>query len=59
LSEIDTKGIEPTAQVTGLESVFREDKDPHKAGLYSDKLLEQTPDRKGDFVRVKGVMKDK
>ena len=25
LNEIDTTGVEPTAQVTGLESVFRKD----------------------------------
>ena len=26
LSEVNTDGVEPTAQVTGLENVFREDK---------------------------------
>lgn len=25
LNEVDTKGVEPTSQVTGLEDVFRED----------------------------------
>ncbi len=43
LSEVDTENIEPTAQVTGLENVVREDvvyKDPLAS---PDALLQQSP----------------
>jgi len=57
LKEVETVGIEPTAHVTGSENIFREDDNPHKPGEYSEKLLEQAPNKKEKHVRVKGIQK--
>lgn len=56
LQEVDTKGVEPTAQVTGLENIARLDvadnalADSARAGI-----LENMPSKKGEFVKVKAV----
>ena len=42
LQEVDTKKVEPTAQVTGLSSVFREDV-ILKNGVEPDALLATSP----------------
>ena len=55
LNEIDTKGVEPTAQVTGLENVFRKDEPLGVVKTEPGKLLEQAPDRRDDYVKVKAV----
>jgi len=41
LNEVDTTGVEPTAQVTGLEDVTREDK--ARAREITDELIKQMP----------------
>lgn len=61
LNEVDTKGMEPTSQVTGLENILRKDdiKTAHEAGQFSDALLAQAPEREGNYVKVRGVMESK
>ncbi len=55
LKEVDTDGIEPTAQVTGLENVTREDKIEECDAAAREALLELAPDREDDLVKVKSV----
>jgi len=65
LNEINTNKVQPTAQVTGLTNVMREDLSAEalaKAGEIEkfDKeeregILNQSPDRDGDFIKVKSV----
>lgn len=56
LSQVDTSQIEPTAQVTGLKDVFREDEikewDENEVNL----ALADSPDKEGRFVRVKRIL---
>lgn len=55
LNEVDTTGVEPTAQVTGLEDVFRkDDAKPWWDGNPMD-LVEAAPSHEGRFVKVKEV----
>lgn len=56
LSEVNVVGVEPTAQVTGLENVFRKDetRSEYNAGEVS-KLRETMPQREGDYLKVKAV----
>ena len=55
LKEVDTTGVEPTAQVTGLEDVFRkDDATPWWEGNPID-LVEAAPEHEDRFVKVKGV----
>jgi aspartyl-tRNA(Asn)/glutamyl-tRNA(Gln) amidotransferase subunit C len=42
LQEVDTEGIEPTAQVTGQSNIFREDV-PGKSSIDPDALLATSP----------------
>jgi len=42
LQEVDTEGVEPTAQVTGLHNSFREDV-IHESDTTPDELLECSP----------------
>jgi len=56
LKEIDTSQALPTAQVTGLKNVMREDKiDNEESKKTRGKILENAPERDGDFIKVKAV----
>lgn len=56
LKEVDTAGIEPTAQVTDLKNVAREDKPRDCA--HRKELLEQMPQKTGDLLKVPAVFED-
>lgn len=51
LQEVDTKKVEPTAQVTGIENSFRKD-DVKKKQASPDELLETSPLSKLDHQIV-------
>ena len=55
LSEVDTTGLVPTAQVTGLTNVMR--KDVVKKQLVStEELLRIAPDTKENYIRAKRMI---
>ena len=54
LGELDTSGVEPTYQVTGLESVWREDE--VQPGISAEKLLELAPEKQNNQVKVPQVL---
>lgn len=37
-------------------NVMREDVNPHESGIFTQKLLEQTPAREGDYIKVKKIL---
>jgi len=53
LQEVDTKNIEPIAQITGLENIER--KDVVEQEDYKERLLKLVPDRQDDYFKVKTV----
>ncbi len=57
LQEVDTSGVEPTAQVTGLENVLRED----KVNVWDKKeqadALNQAPSLEDGQIKVRRVLK--
>jgi len=55
LQEVDTKGIEETAQVTGLENVFRPDEIKHCPEDEREIALDQAPEKMANLIKVKGV----
>ena len=55
LREVNTTGIEPTAQVTGLVNRFREDEVIPADEATRQSLLEAMPEREGDYLKVKAV----
>lgn len=54
LGELDTSGVEPTYQVTGLENVWREDE--VKSGVSRDGLLGLAPEKQNNQVKVPQVL---
>ncbi len=55
LDAIDTDGVTPTAQVTGLENVTRKD-EVDTAGLSTEELLANAPDQIAQYIKVKRVL---
>lgn len=55
LNELNTDKIEPTAHITGLENVVREDNPWDKNEEQRKKLLELSPDLKDKYIKVKHV----
>jgi aspartyl-tRNA(Asn)/glutamyl-tRNA(Gln) amidotransferase subunit C len=37
-------------------NVLREDENPHESGIYTEKILKESPDREGDFIKVKNIL---
>jgi len=56
LGEVDVKGVLPTAQVTGLENVLREDEIKNWPEDGVKKALEGAPERERGFIKVKRVI---
>jgi len=56
LQEVDTTGVEPTAQVTGLEDVFREDKIVEWNKKEVDLALKQSPEMENEQTKVKRIL---
>jgi len=56
LKEVDVKGVEPTAQVTGLENVLREDEVKNWDEKEIEEALKDAPEREGRFIKVKRVI---
>ena len=54
LGKLDTAGVEPTYQVTGLENVWREDE--VQPGIPAEKLLEMAPEKQNNQVKVPRVL---
>ena len=54
LGKLDTAGVEPTYQVTGLENVWRDDE--VQSGISRDELLELAPDKQNNQVKVPQVL---
>lgn len=56
LKEVDVKGVEPTAQVTGLENVLREDEVKDWDQQEIEEALAGAPAREGRFIKVRRVI---
>lgn len=55
LNEVDTTGLQPTYQVTGLENVMRDDV-VIDYGLSREDLLKNAPDQHEGHIKVKRVL---
>jgi len=57
LDQVDTKNVEPTSQVTGLEDVFRED--VAAPSLPQEAVLSQAKTQHNNLFQVKGIFEEK
>lgn len=55
LAELDTTGVEPTYQVTGLENVWRDDK-VTDSGVLREALLALAPETQDNQIKVPKVL---
>jgi aspartyl-tRNA(Asn)/glutamyl-tRNA(Gln) amidotransferase subunit C len=55
LSELDTSGVEPTYQVTGLENVWRDD-EVQESDVTREQLLALAPQQTDSSVKVPKVL---
>ena len=39
-----------------IENVMRDDANPHEPGVYTKDLVDQFPEKKGDFLKVKKIL---
>lgn len=58
ISQIKEVAGEEEFKVPAHRNVMRSDENPHDAGAFAEALLSQLPDRKGEYVRVKKVLKE-
>lgn len=56
LNEVDTKNVEPTSQVTGLENVTREDKPA--PSLSQEEVLKNTKSQHNGMFKVKAIFEE-
>jgi len=56
LKEVDVKGVEPTAQVTGLENVLREDVVRDWDSDEIEEAIKDAPEREERFIKVKRII---
>ncbi len=54
LNEVDTNGVSPTSQVTGLENITREDEVTQS--LSQEEALSNAKSTHNGFFRVKGIL---
>ncbi len=55
LNDADVDGVEPTAQITGLENVARKDEIRIQLATPQE-LLKNLPDREDDYIKVKRMI---
>lgn len=56
LQKIDTNTIEPIGHITGMTNIYREDKDEEFGDLGRKGIMENVPDTKDNYIRVKAVL---
>ena len=56
LNKVDTKGVEPTAHITGLQNVMREDRAGDTNREQREKILKLAPKRRDGYVKVKAIL---
>jgi len=54
LKEVDISGVEPTAHITGLENVARED--VARDSLDKTEIIALFPDKKDNYDKVKSIL---
>jgi aspartyl-tRNA(Asn)/glutamyl-tRNA(Gln) amidotransferase subunit C len=55
LNEVDTDGIDPIAHITGAKNVTREDKVVEYSDETKEKIINNFPEKKDRFDKVKAV----
>ena len=56
LEELDVAGVEPIGHITGMQDVFRTDKNEDFGELGREAIMENAPEKKEGYIKVKSVL---
>jgi aspartyl-tRNA(Asn)/glutamyl-tRNA(Gln) amidotransferase subunit C len=56
LNELDVEGIEPIGHITGMQNVFRSDRQEDFGLSEKAKILKNVPESKDGYIKVKSVL---
>lgn len=56
LNRLNTAKTEPTANITGLENVIREDKAQKSEEKKRKRILDNAPNKKDNYLKVKAIL---
>ncbi len=56
VSQLDELTVDKRLPLLPYTNVFRADENPHKPGIYTEKIAEQFPAREGDYLSVKQII---
>lgn len=59
LNEVDTQGVEPTSQTTGLTNVFNPDEVSSERVLTQDEALSGTDNIHNGYFKVKAILSER
>lgn len=59
LAEVDTRGVEPTSQTTGLTDVFREDEAKSSQGLSQEEALGGSEEVHNGYFKVRAILAER
>ncbi|MCL5093765.1 MAG: Asp-tRNA(Asn)/Glu-tRNA(Gln) amidotransferase subunit GatC [Patescibacteria group bacterium] len=55
LNEVNTNGVQPTGQITGLFNILDSD-EVEKCDISREEILKNAPEKKDGFIKVKKVL---
>lgn len=44
------------AESYSVRNIMREDENPHESGIYTENILDQAPERQGQYIKVKKIL---
>jgi aspartyl-tRNA(Asn)/glutamyl-tRNA(Gln) amidotransferase subunit C len=56
LNKVDTSKVKAISQITDLKNIYREDEVKDKEKDIRDKILKNTPSKKGDYFKVPKIL---
>lgn len=56
VGQIDKAVSNAPSSTHTLINVLREDKNPHESGIRTEDILNEAPDREGNFLKVKKIL---
>lgn len=56
LEEVDVSGVEPIGHITGVQNVFRADRQEDFGSIGKEGIMKNVPERKDGYIKVKSVL---
>ncbi|MCH7529741.1 Asp-tRNA(Asn)/Glu-tRNA(Gln) amidotransferase subunit GatC [Patescibacteria group bacterium] len=57
VSEVqDVSSSEPEKKAGELRNVLREDDSPHESGMYTEVIMNEAPEQKDGYIKVKAIL---